>query len=33
MFGDDAPIWHHLDHFGGPLNLTEKWRGSGVIET
>jgi hypothetical protein len=32
-FGDDAPIWLHLDHFGGSLNLTEEWRGSGAIET
>jgi predicted RNase H-like nuclease len=20
MFGDDAPVWRFLDHFGGPLN-------------
>lgn len=33
MFDDDAPIWLHLDRVGGPSNLTEKSRGSGVIET
>src|ERR1039458_9615847 len=32
MFGDDAPVWHFLDQFGGPADpLTGKWRPRGAF--
>jgi len=33
MFGDDAPVWHFLDQFGGPANPLIGRCATGVIET
>ena len=33
MFGDDAPVWHFLDQFGGPADPLTGNCVTGVIET
>jgi predicted RNase H-like nuclease len=33
MFGDDAPVWHYLDQFGGPADPLTGCAITGVIET
>jgi predicted RNase H-like nuclease len=33
MFGDNAPVWHFLNRFDGPLNPLDGQSLSGVIET